>query len=62
MSEEKNPYILTEEQKVKLKEFLNSDEFINKMNKRYEEQKEQERKENLEIIEWWLRIKDIPFM
>jgi len=62
MSEEKNPYILTEEQKAKMKEYCQSDEFINHINKRYRERKEKEREEHLRHIEWWLRIKDIPFM
>lgn len=61
MSEDKKPY-WTEEQKAKMKEYCQSEEFINHINQRYREQQEQELKDKLRFAEWWAKNKDIPYM
>mgnify|MGYP003402301395 CR=1 FL=1 len=61
MSEDKKPY-WTEEQIAAMKEYCQSEEFINHINKRYREQQEQELKDKLRFTEWWAKNKDIPYM
>ena len=60
-SGKKNKPIWNKKQVAKVKRYLQSKEFADKM-KEMNAKWEEERQRKQEEIEWWMRIKDEPYM
>ena len=63
MSDNKNNKpIWNKKQVAALKRYLKSKECADNLKKMQQEWDEKERQQRLDDIEWWLRIKDEPYM
>lgn len=60
--DKKNKPFWNKRQVAKVKRYLRSEEFAEKMKEMNAKWEEEERQRKQEEIEWWIRIKDEPFM
>ncbi len=61
MSDKQNKPIWNKKQVAKVKRYLKSKEWADNLKKMQDKWAEEDRKQRLDDIEWWMKIKDIPF-